>query len=69
MAIRKTVVRKVMDDILSKTDVDERIAAWAQNRKNNFSIAVEEMPYVCLALVLIGFSVGFPVGFIVGKLA
>jgi hypothetical protein len=65
MVVRKTVVRKVVDDILSKTDVDERIAAWARTRRNKFSIAVDEMPYVCLAMVLIGFSVGF----IVGKLA
>lgn len=62
MATKKSVVRKAVDDVLSKTDIDERIAAWAANRKNNFSIAVDEMPYVCLALVLVGFSLGFIMG-------
>ena len=62
MATKKDIVRKAVDDVLSKTDIDERIAAWAANRKNNFSIAVDEMPYVCLALVLVGSFFGFILG-------
>ena len=66
MVVRKTVVRKKVEKILSKTDIDERIATWAANRKNNLSLAVDEVPYVCLALVLVGFSLGFSLGFLLG---
>ena len=56
------VVRKTVEKILSKTDINERIATWAANRKNSVSLAIDEVPYVCLALVLVGFSLGFLLG-------
>jgi|TARA_R110000803_G_C11859817_1_gene307000 hypothetical protein len=42
--------------------VGEYIQNWAANRKNNFDLAIDELPYVCVALIVSGLLLGFLLG-------
>ena len=58
-------VKKKIEKILSKTDIDERLEKWANERRNNLAIAIDQMPYVCVGFTVIGFVVGAIVGYFI----
>ena len=58
-------VKKKIEKILSKTDIDERLEKWANERRNNLSLAIDQMPYVCVGFTVLGFIVGTIFSFII----
>jgi len=57
-------VKKKIEQILSKTDIDERLEEWVNERRNNLATAIDQMPYVCVGLVVAGFILGTIFGFL-----
>mgnify|MGYP003631789399 FL=1 len=56
-------VKKKIEQILSKTDIDERLEKWANERRNNLSFAIDQMPYVCAGFTIVGFISGTIIGY------
>ena len=48
-------VKKKIEKILSKTDIDERLEKWVNERRNNLAVAIDQMPYVCAGFTILGY--------------
>jgi len=59
------VVKKKIEKILSKTDIDERLEQWANERRNNLAVALDQMPYVCVGFTVVGFIAGTILGYLI----
>ena len=58
-------VKKKIEKILSKTDIDERLEQWANERRNNLAVALDQMPYVCVGFTVVGFIAGTILGYLI----
>ena len=58
-------VKKKIEKILSKTDIDERLEQWANERRNNLAVALDQMPYVCVGFTVVGFIAGIILGYLI----
>ena len=56
-------VKKKIEKILSKTDIDERLEKWVNERRNNLAVAIDQMPYVRAGFTIVGFISGTILGY------